>query len=297
MNKVKIYFDVLHPKQWFKNLFVFLPLFFGGKLLDWHYSVSCIIVFISFCLASSGIYCFNDIYNAESDSRHPIKRFRPIAIGAVSKKTAYLLMIICLIFSISSLFFFNRMFGSYMGVLAILCCYLMMNIAYIVKLKYVSIIDVFIIAIGFVFRIFAGGLATGIYLTSWIVIMTFLLALFLALSKIRDDIALFENTGIVLRKDIYRYNLVFLNQAITIVGSITMVSYIMYTVSPEVMGRFNSQYVYLTSFFVLAGIIRYLQVTLVDAKMGNPIQIIVDDLFMQFCIVGWILAFTHIIYF
>lgn len=156
--------------------------------------------------------------------------------------------------------------------------------------------DIFVIAIGFVLRIMAGSIATGIALSHWIVLMTFLLALFLAFAKRRDDVVMYQENGVLVRKNVNRYNLAFMNQAITLTSGITMVCYIMYTVSPDVIDRFGSHYVYLTSIFVLAGLIRYLQITIVDVKSGSPTKVLMKDHFIQACIVCWILFFFAIIY-
>ena len=178
----------------------------------------------------------------------------------------------------------------------IVAAYWLMNIGYCIRLKQIAILDVSIIAIGFVMRVLAGGVATDIWISHWLVLMTFLLALFLAFAKRRDDVVMYENSGVVLRKNVNRYNLAFLNQAISIVASITMVCYLMYTVSPDVMEQFHSSYVYLTSVFVLAGIIRYMQITIVDVKSGSPTEVLLKDRFVQTCIVGWMLTFLLIIY-
>ena len=171
-----------------------------------------------------------------------------------------------------------------------------MNIAYCMKLKQFAIVDVFIISIGFLLRIFAGGFATGVYLSHWIVLMTFLLSLFLAFAKRRDDVVMYEDCGVKMRRNVNRYNLTFMNQLIAVVACLTMMCYIMYTVSPEVMERFQSSYVYITSIFVLAGIVRYLQITIVDVKSGSPTMVLMKDHFIQICIICWILSFLIIIY-
>ena len=172
-----------------------------------------------------------------------------------------------------------------------------MNIAYCVKLKQIAIVDVFIIALGFVLRILAGGYSTGIYLSHWIVLMTFMLALFLAFAKRRDDVVMYEESGVKMRKNVNRYNLAYMNQAIAIVATITMVCYIMYTVSPDVIERFRSTHIYVTSIFVLAGIIRYLQLTIVDVKSGSPTKVLMKDRFIQVCVLGWIGMFALLLYF
>ncbi len=183
------------------------------------------------------------------------------------------------------------------AVYGVILFYIMMNIAYCVRLKHIAIVDVFVIALGFVLRVFIGGWATGIVLSQWVILMTFLLALFLAFAKRRDDVVMYENTGIMARRNVDRYSVEFLNQAISIIASITMVCYVMYTVSPEVTERFHTQYLYVTSVFVLAGIIRYLQITIVDVKSGSPTKVLMRDHFIHACIFCWLVSFLVIIYF
>lgn len=288
---------LIRPQQWLKNAFVFLPLFFDRHILDIKYVFPSLLVFVSFCFAASGIYCFNDCYDIEVDRMHPTKCKRPVASGALSRAIAYSMMVIC--FAISILILALGHFdieGGRLKVIGVILFYIMMNFAYCVKLKQLAIVDVFVIAIGFVLRILAGGFATDIFLSHWIILMTFLLALFLAFAKRRDDVVMFEDSGVKMRKTINRYNLAFMNQVITVVGSLTMVCYIMYTVSPETIGRFQSPYIYTTSIFVLAGIIRYLQITTVDVKSGSPTEVLMKDRFIQACVLGWVLTFVLILY-
>lgn len=287
---------LLRPHQWLKNVFIFLPLFFDGKILMKEYLTPSLVAFFAYSFAASGIYCFNDIYDFEADKLHPKKCKRPIASGAISMSMGYTLMVICFITSLCIIYLYDWMVGNQEILFGIIITYLVMNIAYCIKLKQFAIVDVFIIAVGFVLRVFAGGFATGIYLSHWIVLMTFLLTLFMAFAKRRDDVVMYENTGIKARKNVNRYNLNFMNQAIAIIGSITMVCYIMYTVSPEVIARFNSSYVYMTVIFVLAGIIRYMQITIVDVNSGSPTKVLMKDRFIQYCIAGWCLSFAFIIY-
>ena len=139
-------------------------------------------------------------------------------------------------------------------------------------------------------------MASGANLSHWIVLMTFLLTLFLALAKRRDDVVVYETSGVTVRKSVSSYNISFLNMAISVVASITMVCYIMYTVSPEVVARFESSKVYLTSVFVLAGIIRYLQITIVETRSGSPTKALLRDHFIHGCVICWLIAFTLILY-
>ena len=153
-----------------------------------------------------------------------------------------------------------------------------------------------IIAFGFVLRLLAGGFATGIVLSKWIVLMTFLLTLFLSFAKRRDDVLRMNETGEAPRKNTIRYNLTFINEAITITAGVTLVCYIMYTVSPEVVQNFHTDYLYLTSIFVLVGLLRYIQIAVVDKKSGDPTKVILRDTFTQLVVLAWGLAFLVIIY-
>ena len=287
---------LLRPQQWVKNLFVFLPLFFDRHLFDVEYLLPCVLVFFAFCFAASGIYCLNDIIDVEADRKHPEKCKRPIASGAVSQRTGYIIMAVCFIISLALLVFIHRPDGRSGLLYLVVGGYVVMNIAYSLKLKQLAIIDVFIIAIGFVLRVLAGGMATGIFLSHWIVLLTFLLTLFLAFAKRRDDVVALEKSGVAMRQSVNRYNLPFMNLAISIIASITMVCYIMYSVSPRVVERFNSPYVYLTSLCVLAGIIRYLQITVVDMQSGSPTKVLLKDRFIQGCVICWLVTFALILY-
>lgn len=289
--------QLLRPHQWLKNVFVFTPLFFDRHATDWHYVWPCMVACIAFCLAASGVYCFNDIHDADADRQHPVKCTRPVASGAVSKQIAYVTMVAVwvLAFALVALGCFCS--GCIQpGPTGTLLLYVVINVAYSVKLKHVAILDVFIVATGFVLRIVAGGLATGIVLSHWIVLTTFLLALFLALAKRRDDVAIYETSGIKTRKDVERYNMEFLNPSIGILGSITMMCYILYTVSDDVVERVGSHYLYATSVFVLAGILRYLQLTFVDQRSGSPTKVLLHDHFIWACVFGWVAAFVLILY-
>ena len=291
---MKAYIQLLRPLQWIKNGFVFAPVFFSNNLLKWEYVWPTLIVFCSFCLISSAIYCFNDLHDVEADRLHPKKQKRPIASGAVSSKAGYALMAICTILSFAVLTFVESPNTPYLYI--IVAAYWLMNIAYCVKLKQIAILDVTIIAIGFVMRVLIGGLTTDIWISHWLVMMTFLLTLFLALAKRNDDYRIYEQTGMKPRISITGYNQTFINEATAIIASVTMVCYIMYTMSPEVIQRWGTHYVYLTSGWVLAGLLRYLQNMIVYGLSGSPTKSMVKDRFIQLCMLGWIASFFAIIY-
>lgn len=287
-------FLLLRPQQWVKNLFIFLPLFFDRGFGDPALLTVSFAAFAAFSLAASSIYCFNDIRDVEADRLHEKKRHRPIASGEVAVTTAWAMMLTSLTAAVACLFLLPERARISVG--AVIGFYYVMNLAYCVKLKHLALVDVFIIATGFVLRILAGGFATGVWISEWIVLMTFLLALFLAFAKRRDDVVIYASTNVKARRNINRYNLEFMNQSISIVAAITMVCYMMYTLSPEVIARMQSPYLYVSSVWVLAGIIRYLQLTIVDVKSGSPTRVLLHDRFVQACIVGWLLTFTLILY-
>ena len=284
---------LIRPQQWIKNGFVLIPMFFGGRLLNADDVIASVVTFFAFSCAASAIYCFNDIVDVDADRRHPVKCHRPIASGAVSVPTAYALMAVLALLSALLLFFLPQRAGETAGIVAF---YFLLNMAYCIWLKRHAIIDVCTVAFGFVLRILAGGMACDVAVSNWLVLMTFLLALFLSFAKRRDDVLRMNETGEPPRRNTIRYNLTFVNQAITVTGTVTLVCYIMYTVSPEVVSRFHAPYLYLTSIFVLVGLLRYMQLTVVDEVSGDPTKILLRDRFTQAIVVAWIMAFLLIIY-
>jgi len=287
---LKNYIDLMRPSQYFKNLFIFAPLFFGLKITNIELLLSAFVAFLSFSLIASAVYIFNDYHDVEEDKLHPTKKNRPLASGSISKKAALLLMLMLLLVGLCIFSLLGRQ------MLYIVFVYLVINIAYTIKLKHVAIIDVFIISIGFVLRLFIGSAVTNVELSMWIILMTFLLALFLALAKRRDDVLIFLSSGDKTRKVIDGYNIDIVNLSMTIIASVNIVSYIMYTVSPEVIKKAHTDKLYLSVVFVLLGIMRYLQITFVEKKSGSPSDILLRDRFIQLTISGWILTLWILIY-
>ncbi len=284
---------LMRPWQWVKNLFVFVPVFFGGSLTDSRCLLVSLAVFVAFSLASSAVYCLNDIIDADDDRRHPDKCRRPVASGAVTVAQAYALMGALAALSATLV---AALPSVGLRVAWVVAGYIALNVAYCLWLKRHSVIDVCVIAFGFVLRLLAGGVATGIALSKWIVLMTFLLTLFLALAKRRDDVLRMNKTGRAPRKNTSRYNLTFMNQAITITASVTVVCYVMYTVSPEVAESLGTDHLYLTSVFVIMGLLRYIQIAVVDEKSGDPTAVALHDRFTQVVVLCWGLSFFILIY-
>lgn len=284
---------LIRPHQWVKNLVVLLPVFFGGALLHIESVYAGLVTALCFSFAASSIYCLNDIVDVEDDRQHPVKCHRPMASGAISITQGYILMFSMFVLSMLSTFLLCQ---SQLETASVILFYWLLNIAYCLKLKQYAIIDVCIVSFGFVLRILAGGYATSIHLSKWIVLMTFLLMLFLSFAKRRDDVVRMNETGHAPRQNTIRYNLTFINQAITITSSVTLVCYIMYTVSPETIQNFHTDYLYLTSVFVLVGLLRYIQIAVVDKRSGDPTKVMLHDRFMQFVVLAFGLAFLFIIY-
>jgi decaprenyl-phosphate phosphoribosyltransferase len=287
---MKEFVNLLRLWQWTKNLFIFLPLFFSMHINRLDLLMKAGAAFLIFCLITSTIYIINDWLDIEDDRLHPKKKDRPLASGKISKKTAAIAIVI---FSTSGIIL-SYLLSVQMFYLVLF--YIGLNIAYTVKLKHIPILDIFIIASGFVVRIFVGGVVTQVKIYPWIIIMTFLLALLLSLAKRRDDVLLLLESNQKARKSIDGYNLQFLDMTMMAMAAITIVAYIMYTMSAEVIARFRTDKLYFTTLFVILGIMRYMQIALVEHKSGAPTEVLLKDRFLQFAILGWIISFGILIY-
>jgi len=287
------FLKLVRVRQWVKNCFVFLPLIFGGKLLSlsdvWHG----LAAFMCFSLAASSIYVLNDIVDRKEDRRHPVKRSRPIASGRVSVSLAGGIAVVLAVLAFNCCRWF---FPLSSGVLLIVVAYIVINLLYSCWLKQCAIIDVMVIAAGFVLRVMAGGAACGIRVSPWLTVMVFMLTLFIAFAKRRDDLVRIVDGKITCRRPVAGYTLGFIDQSMSMLASAMIVAYIIYTLQPEVEERFGSHHVYLTTVFVIAGILRYMQIAIVRKDSGQPTKNIYSDLFLAGCVVCWILGFMFIIY-
>jgi 4-hydroxybenzoate polyprenyltransferase len=284
------YVQLLRPKQWAKNLFLFIPLFFSGEIFAGDKILSLIQGFIACSLVASSIYIVNDYRDRKSDALHPTKKNRPLASGTASPALALTLSVILLIAGLTIAYLIRE------KVFYLVLIYYVLNLAYSFFLKDIPIVDVMIIAAGFVLRIKVGAAITYTGLSIWLVLMVFLLALFLALGKRRDDVLLHRQTGTAMRKSAQGYNLEFLNVIITLVCAVIIVCYLMYTISPDVQQRFHTYRLYYSSIFVIAGISRYLQLIFVEGDSGSPTQVLYRDKFLQITLALWILSFFVLIY-
>ena len=287
---MKAIFTIIRPRQYIKNIFIFMPLFFHGSITNIEKLVAASIAFVAFSLSASAIYILNDYKDIKEDRRHPKKKFRPLAAGLISTEKSISLMMILLIVG------FSLMGTISLQALAVLSLYIILNIGYSFKLKRIALLDVTIIAIGFVLRLFVGSFVTVTPISMWIIMMTFLIALFLALAKRRDDILLLHKSGNKLRKSIDGYNMKLVDGTMMIMASTVIVFYILYTTSQEIIEKFQSGNLYLTAIFVIFGIMRYLQITLVEKHSGSPTEIVLKDKIMIINIFLWILSLVWIIY-
>ncbi len=285
-----IFLKLLRINHWVKNLFLFIPVFFAGELFVYGHYISLVLGFFSYSFIASAVYVINDYNDIEADRKHPVKKERPLASGAVSIKQGYLIMVLLLVFGFGIALLLNVWF------LLIVLTYFLLNVAYSLGLKHISILDIFIVAFGFLLRVMGGGVIASVSVSEWLVIMVFLLAVFLGLAKRRDDILRFNESGTIMRKASQHYNLDFTNACLTMLSAIICVAYLMYTISDEVIQKFQSQYVYWTSIFVLAGIMRYLQITLVENNSASPTRVLYTDRFLIITLIGWIIMFYMIIY-
>lgn len=286
------YLTLMRPHQYIKNLVIFAPAFFALRITETDTLWRMLLGVVGFSLVASAVYILNDYLDRDEDRQHPKKKDRPLASGRVAPGQALLLMSGLILVTIPAFFVLDRQ------AFYLVSAYVFMNVLYTFRLKHVPIIDIFIIALGFLIRVGIGAALAQphIPLSMWIVLIIFLGALFLGLAKRRDDVLLAAD-GRKVRKNIDGYNLEFINGAMMIMASVLTVSYISYTISPEVQAKFQNQNLYITVFFVLLGVLRYMQITFVEERSGSPSKIFLRDIFLQLTILGWILTFVFLLYY
>lgn len=296
---MKNYIMLMRPYQWSKNLFILAPAFFGFSEFDFGKSLLLVFSLLAFCLLASGIYVVNDIVDVKSDRLHSLKRFRPIAANKISVLNALIFAFVLIMLAFLLLFVALQIGGGKNSLrhqilfFSPFIFYIFLNLAYSFSLKHIAILDIFVIASGFVIRLFVGSNASAIPLSHWIIITTFLLALFLALAKRRDEVMLDSSTS----PKYASYNRTFLDIAMSISASLVMVAYIFYSIDFEVNHRFGTSKLYFTSVFVLLGIFRYMQITFINNDSGDPAKILLKDRFLQGTILAWLLVFIAIVAF
>jgi decaprenyl-phosphate phosphoribosyltransferase len=280
--------SLMRPRQWVKNAFVFAPVFFTPAMMSARSIWSVFLVFVCFCCISSGVYCFNDLRDRESDKNHPKKRLRPLPSGRVTAGAAVALGSVLMASG------FGLALAMVPAAAPVMLLYVVINVAYSVVLKNIAIVDVLIISFGFVLRVYGGAAVIGVVPTPWIQICAGLLALFIALAKRRDDVVLEISTEH--RISLSGYTRLFLDVCIGVTLSALLVSYMIFTLNDEAMTRLGSNRLFLTVPFVIAGIFRYLQLTLVFERSGSPTELVFKDGFLTATVAGWLLVYAYLIY-
>jgi len=264
-------FKTMRPKQWSKNLILFAALIFSQNLLNLSLIPEVGTAFIIFCLLSGSVYILNDLIDLHQDRTHPQKSLRPLASGRLKPSTAIIIGIILVTISLLNAFWLNTNFGW------VALGYLILQIAYSTILKHIVILDVLAVSFGFVLRAIAGGEVIGVPISSWLLVCTILLALFLALGKRRHELLLLENNAIHHRKTLYEYSPDLLDQMISVATASTVVAYALYTMSADTIKKFHTDNLKYTIPFVLYGIFRYLYLIHQRGEGGSPERILLND--------------------
>lgn len=279
---------LLRPEQWIKNLLVGAPLFLTPAALGAETVIAALLGIAGFSALSSAGYIVNDYVDRASDRRHPVKRGRPLAAGTIAPLTAFLLFALLAAGGLALAIWLSPAFAAYAG------GYLALSLVYSVLLKRIAIVDVMAIAVGFVLRVEAGAQLIVITPSAWIIIATGLLALFLALGKRRDDLV--HSLDGDHRRSLAGYTKPFLDTAVAVVLGAILIGYLVYTTDSDVMARLGTTKLFYTAPFVVAGILRYLQIMLVEERSDSPTRILLTDRFIALTVVGWLATFGALIY-
>ena len=289
LSALKNIFLSLRPRQWTKNLLVFAPLIFSTNLFKGKLFTASLEGFFVLCLVSGGVYLMNDLQDAENDRKHPLKKFRPVASGKLSPLTA---RIACFVVLIGGLFWAFRLKNSFGEVIL---GYFVLQVLYSYWLKRQAILDILIIAIGFVLRVVAGAKIIDVPMSAWLLVCTLFLSLFLATGKRRYELISLEKATSH-RSSLKGYNVSQLDQMITIVTACTVIAYALYTLAPETLKKFSTNRLIYTLPFVLYGVFRYLYLMYKEGKGGNPEEILLTDLPLIFDIILYGAAVWYIVY-
>ncbi len=296
LQRMTSYLKLMRIEQWVKNLFVFLPLFFSGNILSADLFLKSLAAFFIFSVTASAVYIVNDYNDIEADRRHPQKCNRPLASGAISPRAALVLFISLIAVVIAGIVIIHQFIdGDLTRFILVVVSYFILNLLYTAWLKHVAIVDICIIAVGFVLRVLAGGYITGIFISQWAILLTFVLALVLAIGKRRGEL-INARLGGKTRRSLDGYNVQFADIALSISCALAIVCYLMFTLSPEVQQRFHPR-VFYTVILVVFAFLRYLQQTLVYNRTESPTKIVYRDRYLQVTLIVWLAVFLMQIYF
>jgi 4-hydroxybenzoate polyprenyltransferase len=291
MKSIYYLFKSMRPDQWTKNGFVLLPLIFARKVFEYPGLMQGLTAFGIFCLLSSAMYLFNDISDLDSDRHHPIKRRRPLAAGLISVTQAKWSAAVLLLCALSWALVLGKAFFS------VVVIYATVQIAYTHFLKNVVIVDIFCISAGFFLRVIGGAAAVDVVISNWLIICTISIAMFLTLGKRRNDLTLIgQGDARRQRKVFSEYTPYLLDQMIGIVTATTLLSYMLYCISPETIAKFQTRHLIYTFPFVLYGLFRYLYLIHAKEQGGSPERVLLTDPPLLASVVLWGLCAILIIY-
>ena len=281
---------LLRPPHWIKNGFVFVPLVFSKNLGNVNLIKISLLAFVAFSLVSSLVYIFNDIFDKDADRNHPIKKNRPIAKGTVTVRQASLIIASLIVLIVLILYQLPTSFG-YVVIL-----YLAINIAYSAKLKEIVLLDIFIIAMGFMLRVIAGGYAISVELSDWLILTTLFLSLFLGVMKRRSELN-YDVADIQTRKVLQFYSKKFVDQIAAISAGGVIICYSLYTVAERTESYFRSNMIVYTTVFVIYGIFRYMYLVYENNKGEDPTQVLLKDIPMLINMLLYSLSIIFIAYY
>ncbi len=280
----------LRPGQWTKNLLLFAGLIFGQKLLNPSDVATAAAAFGLFCLFSGVVYLINDIRDRDADRLHPKKSKRPIASGAISVGTASAFAAVLATVSLGAAYALDRPF------FLVGLAYVALLITYSVWLKHRPVLDVLVIAFGFVLRAFAGSVVLHVEFSHWLLVLTLLLALFLATGKRRAEYVALAGDAAAHRRSLEHYSLPMLDQMLSVVMACTLLAYAFYTISPETVAKFGTDHLLMTFPLPIYGLFRYLYLIHRGDSGGNPSDLLLSDRPLQLCVVIWAVLVAAIIY-
>ena len=288
---IKYYFQLLRVPQWIKNLFVFVPLMFSLHLFEADYFLASLKAFVIFCLASSFIYIINDIIDIDADAVHPTKKYRPLPSGKISKQSAWITSILIFLFLILLSFI------SPIEFIYFLASFILLNIIYSVYFKHIVILDVFSIAAGFTIRVLAGAAIINVPVSSWLVLTTMFISLFLGVMKRHSELEqITESEKTPTRKVLAEYSLTFTNQMATVAAAGVIICYALYTVSQRTVSVFGTENLIYTTPFVVFGIFRFMYLEYLNQKGENTTQIMLTDLPMILTVLFYVATTVFIVY-
>lgn len=309
--KLVKYLRLIRVHQWIKNGFVFVPLLFSQHLFDLYYFLDALSAFIVFCFASSAIYVINDIVDVEADRAHPVKKDRPLPSGDISTGAAIVTASFMLVLVLWLMMYFNNEF------IFLVVGFIVLNVVYSFWLKNVVLLDIFSIAAGFSIRVLAGAFAIQVPISSWLLLTTMFISLFLGVMKRRSELVLVSEyskqnlrtgdvtddkisknnqTGTQSRKVLRQYSLNFADQMATIAAAGVIICYALYSVAPRTVSIFQTERLIYTTPFVVFGIFRFMYLEYIGGKAENTTRLIATDLYMILDVIIYILATIVIIY-